>query len=124
MSDLTQKKCVPCTIGGSSLKGEALKPLAEQLAEGWEVIEEHHLFKEYSFKNFKEALAFTNIIGRIAEEEGHHPDILLTWGKVALEIWTHKVGGLTESDFILAAKIEAEHISQGYLVKKICHNSK
>lgn len=111
MSELIKKKCTPCVIGTTTLKGEALKPLYMQLGEGWKIIEEHHLEKSYTFSNFKEALSFTSIVGHIAEEEGHHPDIFLTWGKVALQIWTHKVDGLTESDFILAAKIEAEYIS-------------
>lgn len=111
MKDLVEKKCTPCVVGSVALKGEALKPLYMQLGEGWAIKEEHHLEKTYSFKNFKQALAFTNIVGHVAEEEGHHPDIFLSWGKVILKIWTHKVNGLTESDFILAAKIEAEYIS-------------
>lgn len=111
MSELVKKKCTPCALGASPLKGEDLKPLYMQLAEGWEIIEQHHLEKVYSFKNFKEALAFTNIIGVIAEKEGHHPNIFLAWGRVTLQIWTHKVDGLTESDFILAAKMEAEYVS-------------
>lgn len=111
MTDLTEKKCVPCVSGATPLKGEMLKPLYLQLGEGWTIVEEHHLEKEYTFKNFKEALAFTNVIGKVAEEEGHHPDIMLTWGKVKLQIWTHKIDGLSESDFILAAKIEAEYVS-------------
>ena len=72
---------------------------------------EHHLEKTYTFKTFKEALEFVNIMGHVSEEEGHHPDIFLSWGKVVCKIWTHKVDGLTESDFILAAKIEAEYVS-------------
>lgn len=111
MSDLTKKKCVPCTVDTAPIKGEDLKPLAMQLGEGWTIIEEHRLEKKYLFKNFKEALAFTNIVGRIAEEEGHHPNIFLSWGEVTLQIWTHKADGLTGPDFILAAKIEAEFIS-------------
>ncbi|MGE0198109.1 MAG: 4a-hydroxytetrahydrobiopterin dehydratase [Simkaniaceae bacterium] len=111
MKDLVEKKCTPCVVGSVALKGEALKPLYMQLGEGWAIKEEHHLEKTYSFKNFKQALAFTNIVGHVAEEEGHHPDLFLSWGKVILKIWTHKVNGLTESDFILAAKIEAEYIS-------------
>lgn len=111
MNELVKKKCTPCVVGTTTLKGDALKPLYMQLGEGWVIIEEHHLEKAYSFKNFKEALAFTNVIGLISEEEGHHPNIFLSWGKVTLQIWTHKVDGLTESDFILAAKIEAEYIS-------------
>lgn len=82
-----------------------------QLEEGWKIIDEHHLEKTFNFKNFKEALHFTTIIGKIAEEEKHHPDIYLTWGKIIVKIWTHKINGLSESDFILAAKIEAEYIS-------------
>lgn len=111
MSELIKKKCTPCVVGSAALKGENLKPLYMQLGEGWKIIDEHHLEKNYSFKNFKEALAFTNIIGNISEEEGHHPNIFLSWGVITLQIWTHTIDGLTESDFILAAKIEAEYIS-------------
>lgn len=111
MSELVQKKCTPCAIGTTSLKGKELHPLYMQLGEGWKIVEEHHLEKAYSFKNFKEALAFTNTVGSVAEKEGHHPNIFLAWGAVTLQIWTHKVDGLTESDFILAAKIEAEYVS-------------
>jgi 4a-hydroxytetrahydrobiopterin dehydratase len=77
-----------------------------KLPPGWEVINNHHLRKEFKFKNFQQALDFTNFVGKIAEAEGHHPDIYLSWGKVVLEIWTHKIDGLTESDFILAAKCD------------------
>jgi len=111
MSDLTEKKCVPCVSGDTPLKGEMLKPLYMQLDSGWKIIEEHHLEREYKFKNFKDALAFTNVIGKVAEEEGHHPDIFLSWGMIKLRVWTHKINGLSESDFILAAKIEAEFVS-------------
>lgn len=89
------------------LKGQALEPLLQQLGKGWHIVDEHHLEKEYSFKNFQEALDFTNSIGAIAEKEGHHPDIFLTYGKVKIQIWTHKINGLTENDFILAAKCDA-----------------
>ena len=82
-----------------------------QLDEGWNVINEHHLEKEYRFKNFKKALEFTNIVGKIAEEEGHHPDLYLSWGKLKIQLFTRKIEGLSESDFILAAKIEAEFVS-------------
>ena len=111
MKDLVAKNCIPCTVDQRPLKGEALKPLHMQLGEGWEIISEHHLEKTYTFSHFKEALNFVNIVGRIAEEEGHHPDIYLTWGKVKIQIWTHKIDGLTESDFVLAAKCETEYIS-------------
>jgi len=103
---LSKKTCVPCTEGVPPLKGNELANLHLQLGNGWEIIDEHHLEKEYTFKNFKEALAFTNRIGEIAEQEGHHPDIYLSWGKVVIRIWTHKINGLSESDFILAAKCD------------------
>ena len=76
------------------------------LAPGWKILREHHLEKEFAFKNFKEALVFANHIGRLAEEEGHHPDLLISWGKLRVELWTHKIQGLSENDFILAAKID------------------
>lgn len=104
--DLSKKKCTPCQGGVPALKGSLLAALHRQLGKGWKLIDEHHLEKEYSFKNFSQALAFTNKVGAVAEEEGHHPDILLSYGKVKIELWTHKINGLTESDFILAAKIE------------------
>jgi 4a-hydroxytetrahydrobiopterin dehydratase len=101
---LTKKKCVPCQGGVPALKGDDLSRLAEQLGGGWRVVDEHHLEKEFAFRNFREALDFTNRLGQIAEDEGHHPDILLSWGRVHVTIYTHKIDGLTESDFILAAK--------------------
>jgi 4a-hydroxytetrahydrobiopterin dehydratase len=104
--DLVNKKCVPCKGGVPPLKGEPLKELQKQLGDGWKVVEEHHLEKEFAFRNFKEALAFTNRVGEVAEQEGHHPDIFLSWGKVKIQLWTHKIDGLTESDFIMAAKCD------------------
>lgn len=106
MEKLTEKHCVPCKGGIPPLKGESLLVLHRQLLPGWQLVKEHHLEKEYPFKNFRDALAFTNKVGQIAEAEGHHPDIHLAWGKVKLQIWTHKIDGLTESDFILAAKCD------------------
>jgi 4a-hydroxytetrahydrobiopterin dehydratase len=102
---LTEKKCVPCTAGTPPLAVEQQAKLLEQLPKGWKVVDNHHLEREFIFKDFKEALAFTNDVAMIAEEEGHHPDILLSWGKVKITLWTHKINGLSESDFILAAKI-------------------
>jgi 4a-hydroxytetrahydrobiopterin dehydratase len=106
-SELTSKQCVPCSRKTPPLDSAAIQRLRQQLGEGWNVAVDHHLEKEYSFRDFKEALAFTNRVGAIAEEQGHHPDILLQWGKVKLTIWTHSIDGLSENDFILAAKADA-----------------
>ncbi len=108
---LARKECVPCKGGVPPLKGDELNQLSEQV-EGWDVIEEHHLSKTYKFPNFVKALEFVNKVGSIAEQQGHHPNIFLTWGKARIETWTHKINGLTESDFILAAKID--EIQKGY----------
>jgi 4a-hydroxytetrahydrobiopterin dehydratase len=94
------------TDSKSALKGEDLKKHYGQL-EGWTVVNEHHLEKEYKFKDFAEALAFVNRLGAVAEAEGHHPDIFLTWGRVSVTLWTHSIGGLSEKDFALAAKADA-----------------
>lgn len=102
---LADKKCVPCRGGVPPLKGSELKALHQQTSQ-WEVINEHHLHREFRFPDFKQALAFVNRVGDVAEQEGHHPDILLGWGKAEITTWTHKIDGLTESDFILAAKID------------------
>ncbi len=104
--DLTQRNCIPCRGGVPPLKGDELLSLNAQLESGWHVIEEHHLEKEYPFPDFATALAFTNKVGTLAESQGHHPDILLSYGKVKITLWTHKIDGLTESDFILAAKCD------------------
>jgi 4a-hydroxytetrahydrobiopterin dehydratase len=104
--DLAAKQCVPCKGGVPPLKGEALQRLHAALGGGWQVVEEHHLEKEYRFKNFREALAFTNRVGELAEQQGHHPDIYLAWGRVRVTVWTHKIDGLTESDFVFAAKTD------------------
>ncbi len=105
MSDLASKTCIPCRGGVPPLKGEELTALEKQVA-GWGVIEEHHIRKTFNFPNFREALEFVNRVGELAEEQGHHPDLYLTWGRVDVTSWTHKINGLTESDFILAAKID------------------
>ena len=105
MSELTKKKCVPCAGGVPALKGEEIGKLLRQLR-GWDVVDSHHLTKTYAFEDFSAALAFVNRVGTLAEREGHHPDIYLAWGRVRLDVWTHKIDGLTESDFILAAKAD------------------
>lgn len=102
--DLISKKCVACEGGTLPLTGAALEPYRKEV-KGWEVIEGKKIQKTFTFKDFKSALAFTNAVGNIAEAEGHHPDIRLSWGKVVVELWTHAIGGLSENDFIVAAKI-------------------
>lgn len=106
MNDLASLHCEPCEGGTPALKGEELRKMYGQL-DGWTLANEHHLEKEYRFKDFLEALAFVNRLGEVAEQEGHHPDIFLTWGKVKVTLWTHSIGGLSENDFILAAKADA-----------------
>jgi 4a-hydroxytetrahydrobiopterin dehydratase len=106
MGDLASRQCIPCKGGVPALKGDALRSLRDQLGDGWQVIDEHHLSKGYDFPDFREALGFTNRVGEMAEQQGHHPDILLAWGKVEITVWTHKIDGLTESDFIFAAKAD------------------
>ena len=105
-SILAKKDCIPCKGGVPPLKGAELEGLVQQLGHGWEVVKEHHVEKTFTFPDFQTALDFTNKVGAIAEQEGHHPDIHLAWGKVRVVIWTHKINGLTESDFVLAAKVE------------------
>lgn len=107
MNKLTNRVCVPCQGGIPPLKGKKLKTLQNQLGNDWNVIDEHHLEKEWKLNDFQTALDITNRIGSLAEEQGHHPDIYLTWGKVGIKLWTHKIDGLTDSDFILAAKIDS-----------------
>ena len=106
MEALAEKECVPCKGGVPPLKGNELSKLKNELDPGWKVVNDHHLEREYKFKDFREALDFTNRVGELAEAQGHHPDIYLAWGKVKLTIWTHKIDGLTESDFVFAAKVD------------------
>ena len=102
---LAEMACVPCAEGVPPLKPEEIARLLPRL-EGWEVVEEHHLTKTYRFSNFAEALAFVNRVGDLAETVGHHPDLHLAWGRVGVEIWTHKINGLSESDFVFSAKCD------------------
>ncbi|MGO9269398.1 MAG: 4a-hydroxytetrahydrobiopterin dehydratase [Terriglobia bacterium] len=105
MSDLANKTCVPCHGGVPPVKGAELDDLLKHV-NGWSVVNEHHLTKAYKFPDFRQALAFVNRVGEIAEQQGHHPNIFLAWGKVEITLWTHAIDGLTESDFIMAAKID------------------
>ena len=106
MSELAEQDCIPCKGGIPPLKGQELAEVQRKLGNHWEVINGHHLEKDFTFKNFREALAFTNKVGELAEQQGHHPDIYLSWGRVKITLWTHKIDGLTESDFVMAAKID------------------
>lgn len=106
VSQLAGKECVPCKGGTPPLTDAKVKALLSEL-EGWTVQQQYHLTRSFDFPDFKTALAFVNRIGETADEQNHHPDIFLAWGKVKVEVWTHKINGLTESDFILAAKVDA-----------------
>ena len=105
MSKLAEQHCVPCRGGVPPLKGVGLVRYAEQLPD-WKIVEEHHVAKSFLFAYFKTALDFVNRVGAVAEQEGHHPDLCLAWGKVDVQLYTHKIRGLTESDFVMAAKID------------------
>ena len=102
---LADQHCVPCRGGVPPLQGEELNGLKSQAA-GWAVVDGHHLSRVFRFPDFRAALEFVDRVGAVADAEGHHPDLYLAWGKVEVRIWTHKIDGLTESDFILAAKID------------------
>jgi 4a-hydroxytetrahydrobiopterin dehydratase len=104
--DLASMVCVPCKGGVPPFTREQIEPYLADLDNDWRVVDDHHLEKEFKFKNFRQALDFTNRVGELAEEIGHHPDIYLAWGKVKLTIWTHKIDGLHESDFVFAAKAD------------------
>jgi 4a-hydroxytetrahydrobiopterin dehydratase len=105
MSDLADRTCVPCRGGTLPLAGSELQLLSKEVPQ-WKVIDGHHLTRTFTFPDFRHALAFVNRVGELAEEQGHHPDILLAWGRAEVTTWTHKINGLSEGDFILAAKID------------------
>jgi len=105
MKNLSNQKCVPCRGGIPKLTGEQAKVYLVDL-NGWLLINDHHIEKEFTFPDFKSALQFVNLVGEIADLENHHPDIVLAWGKVVVSIWTHKIDGLHENDFIMASKID------------------
>lgn len=102
---LAEKKCDACISAKRPLTPSEFEPMFAEL-QGWSVVDDHHLLKSVKTKNFKQALKLANKIGELAEEEGHHPDLLVRWGELKIELWTHKVNGLTEADFVLAAKID------------------
>lgn len=102
---LAENACVPCRGGVPPLPEARVSALLAELGDGWALNPDGHLERAFAFRNFADALAFANSVGQIAEAEAHHPDIHVAWGRCGVEIWTHKIGGLTESDFFLAAKI-------------------
>lgn len=106
MEKLADRECKPCKGDTPPLLGEKLKSFQDELGTSWEVVDEHHLEKEFEFKDFKTALDFTNKVGELAEKVNHHPVIILSWGMVAINLWTHKIDGLSESDFVFAAKTD------------------
>jgi 4a-hydroxytetrahydrobiopterin dehydratase len=107
MEELASRECPPCEGWVPAIPPEKQQEYLQMLDSGWTIIQDHHLAKDYHFSDFANALAFTNRVGTLAERVGHHPDIYLAWGKVRLKIWTHKINGLTESDFVLAAKADS-----------------
>ena len=110
---LADNKCVPCRGGVPPLDSAKIQELLRQLENGWILNSSGHLERMYTFGNFAAALAFVNRVGTVAEAEGHHPDLYLAWGKCKVELWTHKIDGLTESDFYMAAKIDRALLSHG-----------
>lgn len=102
---LADNECIPCRGGVPPLTSDRSEELLSELGDDWMLDADGHLSRQYEFKNFVDALAFANRVGEIAEEQAHHPDLHVAWGKCRVEIWTHKIDGLTESDFYFAAKV-------------------
>ena len=103
---LADQKCIPCRGSVPPMEQSRAQELLRELDEGWRLNPDDHLERAYAFKNFAQAMAFANKVAEIAEAEGHHPDLYIAWGKCKVEIWTHKISGLTESDFYFAAKAD------------------
>lgn len=112
MENLTQKKCTPCEGGIPPLTGDQLQPFLKQLHAEWEVVQEKKIKRTFSFKTFVKAIEFVNTLADLAEAEGHHPDFIVHYNKVTIELWTHKIGGLFDNDFIMAAKIDQIYQTQ------------
>jgi 4a-hydroxytetrahydrobiopterin dehydratase len=106
MENLANKQCVPCEGGVNPLTGSQLEHLQRELGEGWRVIDKHHLEKMFTFDTYREGVDFVNEVAAIAEEQNHHPAIYLGYGKVRITLWTHNIDGLSDNDFIVAARIE------------------
>lgn len=105
-SELVKKRCEPCEAGTPPLKGTDIAPYISQLNSAWQVVDEHHLQREFEFNDFVQPMKLASNIANLAEAEGHHPDLHISYGKLVVELWTHKIKGLSENDFILAAKID------------------
>ena len=112
MLELDQRQCTPCRGGIPPLKGDSLQTLFKKIENNWKIIDEHHLRKDYAFGSYREAVRFTNLIANLAESEGHHPELLLSFRNVRVSIWTHKINGMVESDFIFAAKSDQIHANE------------
>ena len=109
MSGLAEKTCQPCRGGVPPLSEAERAPLLEELHDDWRIVDGHHLARTFRFRNFADALAYVNLVGELAESVNHHPDLQLAWGKVVVEIFTHKIDGLHEADFVFAAKCDRLH---------------
>jgi 4a-hydroxytetrahydrobiopterin dehydratase len=107
MALLTDKKCKPCEGGIPALKSKEIYKYLSQLKDGWKVIEDSKIVKQYSFVNFRHTMDFVDKVASLAESEGHHPVMHVYFGKVEIELWTHAIKGLSENDFILAVKIDS-----------------
>jgi 4a-hydroxytetrahydrobiopterin dehydratase len=103
--NLADQQCIPCRGGVPPLSSDRANELLTELGDDWQLNDAGHLTRQFEFKNFVDALAFANRVGVIAEQQAHHPDLYVAWGKCRVDIWTHKIDGLTESDFFLAAKV-------------------
>lgn len=104
--ELASRRCKPCDAGTPPLQGEEARRLLEWIGVQWDLVDDHHLTARFKFDDFADALAFTNRVGAVADREGHHPEVCLTWGRATVRIWTHAIDGLSDNDFILAAKID------------------
>ena len=109
MANLISKKCVPCEGGTPPLEAEKIQEYLKELEGGWEVREGKMIARRFKFKTFRESIDFVNRVANLAESEGHHPDIIIRYNKVTMELSTHAIGGLSENDFILASKIDLMH---------------
>lgn len=106
VTTMADMDCVPCQGGVPPMERQAAEAMLKNLDPSWSLNSAEHLFRVFNFDDFVTALAFVNRLGSIAEEQWHHPDLELGWGRVGVEIWTHKIDGLAEADFILAAKFD------------------